>query len=63
MPNCVEFGVYGSWFANVWWLYRGASYFEPLTDAGCTIPVHLTGEVYMMVTREKSIADASVVAG
>lgn len=35
----------------------------PLTDGNCVIPQNLAGEVYMMLTKSKSVADAEVLAG
>ncbi|KAF2869796.1 ferritin-like domain-containing protein [Massariosphaeria phaeospora] len=37
--------------------------FEPITDGSCVIPQNLAGEVYMLITKSKSVADAEVLAG
>ncbi|KAF2856300.1 hypothetical protein T440DRAFT_513376 [Plenodomus tracheiphilus IPT5] len=37
--------------------------FTDITSGSCTVPQGLTGEVYMMITKSKSIADAEVLAG
>lgn len=39
------------------------SMFAPLTGGSCNVPQNMSGEVYMMVTRTQSIADAEVLAG
>lgn len=41
----------------------GGTQFQPITDGNCVIPQNLSGEVYMMITKSKSIADAEVLAG
>jgi len=42
---------------------QGMSMFAPLTQGNCVVPQNMSGEVYMMVTRTQSIADADVLAG
>lgn len=42
---------------------QGMSMFAPLTGGSCNVPQNMSGEVYMMVTRTQSIADAEVLAG
>lgn len=37
--------------------------FAPLTGGSCNVPQNMSGEVYMMVTRTQSIADAEILAG
>lgn len=37
--------------------------FEPIASGSCVIPQGLAGEVYMMLTKSKSVADAEVLAG
>ncbi|EDU40295.1 ferritin ribonucleotide reductase protein [Pyrenophora tritici-repentis] len=41
----------------------GGNQFTPITDGNCMVPQGLMGEVYMMITKSKSIADAEVLAG
>ncbi|ORY15600.1 ferritin-like domain-domain-containing protein [Clohesyomyces aquaticus] len=41
----------------------GGPVFEPLTNGNCVVPQNLAGEVYMMITKSKSVADAEVLAG
>ncbi|KAF2472050.1 uncharacterized protein BDR25DRAFT_342080 [Lindgomyces ingoldianus] len=41
----------------------GGNQFEPLTNGNCVVPQNLSGEVYMMLTKSKSVADAEVLAG
>ncbi|KAF2189610.1 hypothetical protein K469DRAFT_562185 [Zopfia rhizophila CBS 207.26] len=41
----------------------GGTQFEPLTDGNCKVPQNLQGEVYMMITKSQSVADAEVLAG
>ncbi|CAA9958456.1 hypothetical protein CFE70_001991 [Pyrenophora teres f. teres 0-1] len=41
----------------------GGNQFTPITDGNCMVPQGLMGEVYMMITKSKSIADADVLAG
>ncbi|KAF2796152.1 hypothetical protein K505DRAFT_238411 [Melanomma pulvis-pyrius CBS 109.77] len=41
----------------------GGTQFEPITDGNCVIPQNLAGEVYMLITKSKSVADADVLAG
>ena len=41
----------------------GGNQFTPIADGNCMVPQGLMGEVYMMITKSKSIADAEVLAG
>ena len=34
-----------------------------MTDGNCVVPQDLQGEVYMMITKTQSVADAEVLAG
>jgi hypothetical protein len=42
---------------------QGMSMFAPLASGSCSVPPNMSGEVYMMVTRTQSIADADILAG
>jgi hypothetical protein len=42
---------------------QGMSMFAPLAQGSCQVPANMSGEVYMMVTRAQSIADADILAG
>lgn len=41
----------------------GGNQFSPLQDGNCVVPQGLQGEVYMMLTKSQSVADAEVLAG
>lgn len=41
----------------------GMTQFSQLTDGNCVVPQNLAGEVYMMLTKSQSVADAEVLAG
>jgi hypothetical protein len=41
----------------------GGAKFEPISSGSCVVPQGLGGEVYMMLTKSKSVADAEVLAG
>jgi hypothetical protein len=41
----------------------GGTQFSQLTDGNCVVPQNLQGEVYMMLTKSQSVADAEVLAG
>jgi len=41
----------------------GSTTFVPISNGSCNVPDKLTGEVYMMVTKDQSTEDASVLAG
>jgi hypothetical protein len=45
-------------FAN-----QGQTMFSALNQGACQVPANLSGEVYMLVTKSASIADAEVLAG
>jgi len=42
---------------------QGMAMFSQLTQGACQVPQNMSGEVYMMVTRAQSIADADILAG
>lgn len=44
-------------------VFRAGAQFEPIASGSCVIPQGLAGEVYMMLTKSKSVADAEVLAG
>jgi len=44
-------------------MFSGGAQFVELTASGCTVPQGIAGEVYMMITKSKSLADAEVLAG
>lgn len=41
----------------------GGTQFTPLSSGNCMVPQNLAGEVYMMITKSQSTADAEVLAG
>ncbi|KAH7414333.1 ferritin-like domain-containing protein [Phaeosphaeria sp. MPI-PUGE-AT-0046c] len=41
----------------------GGTQFTPLAQGNCMVPQNLAGEVYMMITKTQSTADAEVLAG
>ncbi|KAJ4354543.1 uncharacterized protein N0V89_006280 [Didymosphaeria variabile] len=41
----------------------GGNQFSQITDGNCVVPQNLNGEVYMMITKSQSVADAEVLAG
>ncbi|EAT85418.2 hypothetical protein SNOG_06767 [Parastagonospora nodorum SN15] len=41
----------------------GGAQFSAISNGNCMVPQNLAGEVYMMITKSKSIADAEVLAG
>ncbi|KAF1840896.1 uncharacterized protein K460DRAFT_410290 [Cucurbitaria berberidis CBS 394.84] len=41
----------------------GGNQFMPITDGNCIVPQGLQGEVYMMLTKTKSVVDDQVLAG
>ncbi|KAH8731058.1 ferritin-like domain-containing protein [Phaeosphaeriaceae sp. PMI808] len=41
----------------------GGAQFSDITNGNCMVPQNLAGEVYMMITKSKSTADAEVLAG
>jgi hypothetical protein len=41
----------------------GGTQFSPITSGNCMVPQNLAGEVYMMITKSMSVADAEVLAG
>ncbi|KAF1939530.1 hypothetical protein EJ02DRAFT_254675 [Clathrospora elynae] len=41
----------------------GGNQFVPLTGGNCIVPQGLQGEVYMMITKSKSVVDSEVLAG
>lgn len=44
-------------------LSSGGTQFTPLDGGNCMVPQNLAGEVYMMITKTQSVADAEVLAG
>lgn len=43
--------------------FSGGAQFTPLANGNCMVPQNLAGEVYMMLTKTQSTADAEVLAG
>ena len=41
----------------------GGNQFSKIADGNCMVPQNLQGEVYMMITKSESVADAEVLAG
>ena len=41
----------------------GGNQFTKIADGNCMVPQGLQGEVYMMITKSESVADAEVLAG
>ncbi|KAF2637995.1 hypothetical protein P280DRAFT_87582 [Massarina eburnea CBS 473.64] len=41
----------------------GGNQFSQITDGNCQVPQNLSGEVYMMITKSKSVADGEILAG
>lgn len=64
-PFCVVSRVVLEWELGIWLTMtcRGGNQFEPIVDGNCVVPQNLEGEVYMMITKSKSVADEEVLAG
>lgn len=43
--------------------HSGGNQFTPISNGNCMVPQGLQGEVYMMITKSQSVADAEVLAG
>jgi hypothetical protein len=43
--------------------FSGGTQFSPIANGNCMVPQNLAGEVYMMITKSMSVADAEVLAG
>lgn len=43
--------------------HSGGNQFSQITDGNCVVPQNLSGEVYMMIVKSKSVADSEVLAG
>lgn len=44
-------------------LHSSGTQFTDITSGNCKVPDGISGEVYMMITKSKSVADAEVLAG